>query len=211
MKKMTLLLRLLLAVCIAQCALNSQAQPAQVQPLKSTDAAMAAKADPDVKPVDPMLSLPEELVQALALNAKQQALLDEAHMARRKMWSALRNGRQAEYLALSKELENEKFDPRAVIALRKKIRQAADKRLDEVQAGWLEFWDSLSAEQSKLLVAYIKEQHILQGQVSVVRAANAATVAAQAKAAAAKAIAAQSRAASSSAKSPIPSTQTPAQ
>ncbi len=163
MKKASLV-RTLAAVCLAFSISAVMAQtsgtPANSRVTKSAEVE---------KPFNPLLALPDALVQSLALTPKQQKLLDDAHIARRQMWSALRNARQAEYAAMTKELEKEKFDPREVIAIRKKIRQAADKRLDEVQSGWLAFWDTLTPEQSKRLVTYMKEQHILQGKMSATR------------------------------------------
>jgi uncharacterized membrane protein len=158
--KNTLLKRLLTGACLtlAACTLMAQTGSPAGTPKPAVTPA-------EVSP-NPLLALPEALVQALELLPKQQAMLDEVYLARRQMWSALRNARQAEYAAMTKELEKEKFDPREVIAIRKKIRQAADKRLDEVQAGWLAFWDTLSAEQSKRLVQYMKQQHLQQGNAS---------------------------------------------
>lgn len=158
------LVRTLTGVCLA---LSISAATAQTV---NTPASPSASKSAEVeKPFNPMLALPDTLVRALALTPKQQTLLDEAHIARRQMWSALRNARQAEYAAMTKELDKDKFDPREVITMRKKIRQAADKRLDEVQSVWLTFWDSLTPEQSKRLVTYMKEQHLLQGKASAKR------------------------------------------
>ncbi len=158
--KNTLLARLLTAACLTFCACTLWAQTGMSAGTPKPVAAPAQQS------LNPLLALPEALIQALELSPKQQAMLDEVYLARRQMWSALRNARKAEYAAMSKELEKDKFDPREVIAIRKKIRLAADKRLDEVQAGWLGFWDTLSADQSKRLVAYMKQQHVLAGQAS---------------------------------------------
>ena len=158
--KNTLLVRALTAACLTLCACTLWAQAGMPAGTPKPVAAPAQQS------VNPLLALPASLIQALELAPKQQAMLDEVYLARRQMWSALRNARKAEYAAMTKELEKDKFDPREVIAIRKKIRQVADQRLDEVQAGWLAFWDTLSADQSKRLVAYLKQQHVVAGQAS---------------------------------------------
>jgi Spy/CpxP family protein refolding chaperone len=112
------------------------------------------------QPFENMFELPAGLLKELALENKQKELLEKAHMARRQLWSAMRNARLEEYAALTKALDKDTFDPKEVIALRKKIRINADKRMDEVQGVWLEFWDSLNSGQRKTLVAYMKQQHI---------------------------------------------------
>ena len=108
--------------------------------------------------------LPAELLAQLALNKEQQEKLDAAQIARRQLWSANRRERQNEYELVAKELEKDNFDPRAIINARKKIRQAADARMDDVQKSWLAFWDSLNEAQRKSLVAYMKSQHRILGK-----------------------------------------------
>lgn len=44
-----------------------------------------------------------------------------------------------------------------------------DARFDMVQEKWLAFWDALNAGQRKVLVTYMKEQHIKQGTASAAR------------------------------------------
>ena len=113
------------------------------------------------------------------LDSAQKAKLDAAHEARRKMWNTNRVARQAEYAALTKELSTDKFDPRDVIALRKKTRAKIDAGFDEVQATWLAFWDVLNAAQRKILIGYMRDQHAVQGKASA--AASAERAAARAK------------------------------
>ena len=123
------------------------------------------------QPFENMFELPAGVLQALGLETKQKELLDKAYMARRQLWSAMRNARLEEYAALTKALDKDTFDPKEVIALRKKIRANADKRMDEVQGVWLEFWESLNPGQRKTLVAYMKQQHIHNANLSKTRAA----------------------------------------
>jgi len=123
------------------------------------------------QPFDHMFELPAGVLQALALETKQKELLDKAHMARRQLWSAMRNARMEEYAALTKALDKDTFDPKEVISLRKKIRTAADKRMDEVQGGWMDFWESLNGNQRKTLVNYMKQQHANNATLSRQRAA----------------------------------------
>jgi hypothetical protein len=106
-------------------------------------------------------------------------MLDAAHEARRKMWNTNRVARQAEYAALTKELSTDKFDPREVIALRKKTRAKIDAGFDDVQATWLAFWDVLNPAQRKILIGYMRDQHAVQGKASA--AASAERSAARAK------------------------------
>ena len=123
------------------------------------------------QPFDNMFELPADLLQSLSLNAKQKELLDKAHFARRQLWSAMRKARLEEYAALTKALDKDEFDPKEVISLRKKIRANAEKRMDEVQSVWLDFWESLNSAQRKTLVEYMKQQHIKNAQLSQQRAA----------------------------------------
>ena len=82
------------------------------------------------------------------------------------MWFVNRTLRQVEYAELTKALSTDKFDPREAIALRKKTRAKIDAGFDEVQATWLAFWDGLNPSQRIKLIAYMREQHELQGQAS---------------------------------------------
>ncbi len=123
------------------------------------------------QPIENMFELPAGVLQSLSLEAKQKELLDKAHIARRQLWSAMRKARLDEYAALTKALDKDVFDPKEVISLRKKIRAAADKRMDDVQSVWMDFWESLNPVQRKTLVAYMKQQHVQNANISKVRAA----------------------------------------
>ena len=147
--------------------------------------------------------LPDNLIASLKLDASQQAKLETAHEARRKMWNTNRLARQAEYAALTKELSSDKFDPRDVIALRKKTRAKIDAGFDEVQLSWLAFWDALNPAQRKLLIAYMRDQHALQGQASAAASAERSAVRAKQQAALERA---QARAAAQDAAAPAAST-----
>lgn len=159
----------LISAGLSLCALSVSAQNAPAD-AKPPGAQTAAPRLPG-QPFDHMFELPSGLLQALSLEKKQKELLDKAHMARRQLWSALRNARMQEYAALTKELDKETFDPKEVISLRKKIRLEADKRMDEVQSIWLDFWESLNPAQRKTLVSYMKQQHITNAKLSQQRAA----------------------------------------
>ena len=113
--------------------------------------------------------IPAAVIAQLELNPAQKQKLDAAHDARRTMWSANRKSRQAEYAGLTELLNNKAFDPREAVALRKKTRAAIDARFDAVQEKWLAFWDALNEGQKKVLVAYMKEQHLKQGTASAAR------------------------------------------
>lgn len=119
--------------------------------------------------------LAPELLAQLSLSKDQETKLDAAQIARHSMWVANRRARQSEYQLIAKELDDDKFDPRDIIKLRKKIRQDADKRMDDVQNAWLEFWDSLNDPQRKLLVSYIKSQHRILGKAPDPAASTAKT------------------------------------
>ncbi|MEI6838615.1 MAG: hypothetical protein WCK56_12530 [Alcaligenaceae bacterium] len=110
--------------------------------------------------------IPDELIASLMLDPAQNAKLEAAHAARRKMWFVNRTLRQVEYAELTKALSTDKFDPREAIALRKKTRAKIDAGFDEVQATWLAFWDALNPSQRIKLIAYMREQHELQGKAS---------------------------------------------
>ena len=143
--------------------------------------AVAPTAAPSASPlaVESFGRLPDQLIEGLVLDPAQRAKLDAAHEARRKMWNTNRLARQAEYAALTQELSTDKFDPRDVIALRKKTRAKIDAGFDEVQSSWLAFWDVLNVAQRKILVGYMRDQHAVQGQASA--AASAQRSAARAK------------------------------
>ena len=132
-----------------------------------TPKAPAAAAQANTTPS--MGEIPPALIAQLALTAEQKARLDAAHDARRIMWSANRKSRLAEYSGLTELLNKNAFDPREAVALRKKTRAMMDARIDAVQEKWLAFWDTLNEGQRKVLVAYMKEQHIKQGAASEAR------------------------------------------
>jgi len=157
---------LIAALSVSSGVLAQQPNPTATQtPPQATAQKLPAQ------PFDHMFELPAGVLQALALETKQKELLDKAHMARRQLWSAMRNARLEEYAALSKALDKDPFDPKEVISLRKKIRLAADKRMDEVQEVWMDFWESLSVGQRKTLVNYMKQQHVNNATLSRQRAA----------------------------------------
>lgn len=153
--------------------LNQSSQPAA--------AAGAPAAAPNASPlaIESFGRLPDSLIEGLVLDSSQKAKLEAAHEARRKMWNTNRVARQAEYAALTQELSTDKFDPRDVIALRKKTRAKIDAGFDEVQASWLAFWDALNTPQRKILIGYMRDQHAVQGRASA--AASAERSAARAK------------------------------
>lgn len=158
-----------LSFFIASFNTTSHAQPGGSAPSNPTRPAPVQKLPS--QPFDNMFELPPPLLLELELSTKQTELLDDAHLARRQLWSAMRNARSEEYVALTKALEKEPFDPKEVIALRKKIRATSDKRMDDVQSVWLKFWESLNPSQRKILVAYMKQQHVNGALLSKQRAA----------------------------------------
>ncbi len=147
--------------------------------------AAAPASTPSASPLafESMGRLPDHLIEGLVLDAGQRAKLEAAHEARRKMWNTNRVARQAEYAELTKELSTDKFDPRDVIALRKKTRAKIDAGFDEVQATWLVFWDALNAPQRKILIGYMRDQHAVQGKASAAASAERAAVRAKQQAA----------------------------
>ena len=116
-----------------------------------------------------MGEIPATVIAQLQLSPEQKLKLDAAHDARRIMWSANRKSRQAEYAGLTELLNKNAFDPREAVVLRKKTRATIDARFDAVQEKWLVFWDGLNDGQRKVLVAYMKDQHIKQGTASELR------------------------------------------
>lgn len=154
---------------------SSQPAPATVAPATAPSASPLA--------VESYGRLPDSLIEGLVLDPAQKAKLDAAHEARRKMWNTNRVARRAEYAALTKELSTDKFDPREVIALRKKTRAKIDAGFDEVQATWLEFWDVLNAAQRKILIGYMRDQHAVQGKTSAAASAERSAARAQQQAA----------------------------
>lgn len=170
-----------IAIGLSALSLGVAAQQATSAAKSSTEQVATTKLP--FQPFENMFELPAGVLQALALDTKQKELLDKAHMARRQLWSAMRKARQDEYAALTKALDKDTFDPKEVIALRKKIRANADKRMDDVQGVWLDFWESLNPAQRKTLVAYMKQQHANNAKLSQQRAAQerAANLPAQTK------------------------------
>lgn len=166
-----------IALCLQTLTVSAVAQttaPTATQSAtKSATVSQESKVVPKLlsQPFDHMFELPAPVLQTLSLTTKQKELLDQAHMSRRQLWSAMRNARMQEYAALTKSLEQETFDPKEVIALRKKIRATVDKRIDEVQGVWLDFWEALNPGQRKSLVGYMKQQHMNNAVLSQKRAA----------------------------------------
>lgn len=158
---------ILIATCLFVTSFASWAQTVSGQP--GTTAKPLQSADKSMP--DFTGQLPPELLEQLSLDKKQQDKLNAAQIARHSLWVANRRARQSEYDLIAKELENDRFDPREIIKLRKSIRQTADKRMDDVQSAWLEFWDSLNEPQRKLLVSYIKSQHRILGKAPTAPAA----------------------------------------
>jgi len=179
---------IILSLLLASFAASAQDSPLMLrssnqlnQSSQRPGAEAAPVAAPSTAPLtgNSMGRLPDSLIDGMVLDAAQKAKLEAAHEARRKMWNVNRNARQAEYAELTKELATDKFDPREVIALRKKTRSKIDAGFDEVQASWLVFWDSLNAPQRKILIGYMRDQHAVQGKASA--AASAERSAARAK------------------------------
>lgn len=160
-----------LCIAIGLSALSVGVSAQQVNPDARSSPEQVVATKLPYQPFENMFELPAGVLQALALDTKQKELLDKAHMARRQLWSAMRKARQEEYAALTKALDKDTFDPKEVIALRKKIRANADKRMDDVQGVWLDFWESLNSAQRKTLVAYMKQQHASNARLSQQRAA----------------------------------------
>ncbi len=186
--------------------LNHSGQPAA--------GAVAPATAPGASPlaIESFGRLPDSLIDGLVLDPAQKAKLDAAHEARRKMWNTNRVARQAEYAALTKELSTDKFDPRDVIALRKKTRAKIDAGFDEVQASWLAFWDALNAAQRKILIGYMRDQHAVQGKASAAASAERAAARAKQQAALDRAearAAAQADSASSATSAPTSAVTTP--
>ena len=180
---LTLLSLLLVSVCASaqNGGLMLRSSNQLNQSSQRAGGSVAPTAAPSASPllVESFGRLPDYLIEGLVLDASQLAKLEAAHEARRKMWNNNRVARQAEYAALTKELSTDKFDPRDVIALRKKTRAKIDAGFDDVQASWLAFWDALNAAQRKILIGYMRDQHAVQGKASA--AASAERSAARAK------------------------------
>ncbi len=164
MVKLLRLSHLYISIGLSAFTVSLNAQ--QVEPAAAKTTAEAVTPKLPYQPIDNMFELPAGVLQSLALETKQKELLDKAHIARRQLWSAMRKARQDEYATLTKELDKDTFDPKDVISLRKKIRAAADKRMDEVQGVWMDFWESLNPVQRKTLVTYMKQQHINNAKLS---------------------------------------------
>jgi len=179
---------IILSLLLASFAASAQNSPLMLRSsnqLNQSSQRPGAEAAPVAAPSSAPLTgnsmgrLPDALIEGMVLDAAQKAKLEAAHEARRKMWNVNRNARQAEYAELTKELATDKFDPREVIAFRKKTRLKIDAGFDEVQASWLTFWDALNAPQRKILIGYMRDQHAVQGKASA--AASAERSAARAK------------------------------
>ena len=171
LRSLLTLLSLLLVSCFASAqngALMLRSSNQLNQSSQHSGGSVAPSTAPSASPlvVDSMGRLPDALIEGLVLDAAQLAKLNAAHEARSKMWNTNRVARQAEYAALTKELSTDKFDPREVIAVRKKTRAKLDAGFDDVQASWLVFWDALNAAQRKMLIGYMRDQHVLQGKIS---------------------------------------------
>ena len=111
--------------------------------------------------------LPASLIEQLTLNDKQKVALFDAQTAS----SAMRDQRMAAHSghreAMRTAAGQDTFDPRAMIELQNKMRDAMQANRDAVQKKWLSFWDSLSKEQQAKISDHIKQKMSHRGHRSM--------------------------------------------
>lgn len=83
-------------------------------------------------------------VEALKLDAKQQALFDQARDASRQAMQARRDAGRGQHELLDAQLKAGKLDPRALAAEGDKRRQQFEGQQTQLRDRWLAVWDSLN-------------------------------------------------------------------
>ncbi len=117
-------------------------------------------------------------VEALKLDAKQQALFDQARDASRQAMQARRDAGRGQHELLDAQLKAGKLDPRALAAEGDKRRQQFEGQQTQLRDQWLAVWDSLNDGQRaqvtqivKERVAKMQERHAKRGEHRPGRAA----------------------------------------
>jgi len=96
-------------------------------------------------------------LEALKLNADQQAKLDAARQAQRQLFDGHRESGKSRHELLDKQLADGKLDPRALLAAEESGRDAFRKQADAVRDQWLAVWDSLDDTQRGQVAGFVKE------------------------------------------------------
>lgn len=103
--------------------------------------------------------VPQDVVASLALNAQQQALVDDAKSFVREQHQAWRDqARNARKGAAGKSASTA-LDPHARVKLRDERLAAMQKVRAEGTQKWLAVWDALDASQQDTLAAYIAQRN----------------------------------------------------
>ncbi|OZI75957.1 hypothetical protein [Bordetella genomosp. 2] len=103
--------------------------------------------------------LSQKQVDALKLDAKQQAAFDAARQAQRDLHTAMREAGAKRHELLASQLEGGKLDPRALVARHDENRDQFSKQAEQVREKWLAAWDSLNDGQRQQVTEIVKERH----------------------------------------------------
>lgn len=95
-------------------------------------------------------------VQALKLDADQQAKLKQAQDAQRSMFEARRDAMTKQRVLVDQELSSGKLDPRALVSAWEANRQPLQTQEGQVRDKWLAVWDSLSDAQRTQVAGFVK-------------------------------------------------------
>ncbi|GAB1579426.1 hypothetical protein [Bordetella petrii] len=103
--------------------------------------------------------LSQKQIDALKLDAKQQAAFDAARQAQRDLHTARREAGSKRHELLASQLESGKLDPRALMASHDENRDQFRKQAEQVREKWLAAWDGLNDGQRQQITEIVKERH----------------------------------------------------
>lgn len=97
-------------------------------------------------------------LEALKLDASQQALIQQARDAQRDLFKARREAGAGRHALLDKQLADGKLDPRALVSASESGRDQFREQAGKVRDKWLAVWDSLNDTQRGQVAQIVKER-----------------------------------------------------
>lgn len=97
-------------------------------------------------------------VDALKLDANQQALLKQAHDAQADLFKARRDAMGKQRALVDQELAAGKLDPRALASASDASREQFHGQSAQVRDKWLAVWDGLNDAQRTQVAGFVKER-----------------------------------------------------
>jgi hypothetical protein len=94
----------------------------------------------------------------LKLDARQQALFDEARQAQLDLRKSMRENAMSRRKTLDTQLQAGKLDPHALADAQAQNRQQMQGQADQVRQKWLALWDGLNDGQRQQVTQFVKER-----------------------------------------------------